>query len=180
MRLQARCKKDCPFLRSEVVSDTLPQGAKPFLREAPRRPSATPLGRLNRAGHLLDGATFIRARPKTKVSCCRSDQAGHSMRPGRPLPGYKLRRFRFRTRHILGRHNKPRRRATSIPPYPQAMSRGGALLQRTFPRPHQPSAEFYQVQAAPSPTARPVQVIHRRPVSLHNFLGRSERTCSQH
>ena len=30
------------------------------------------------------------------------------------------RQFRFRARHILGRYNKPRRRATSIPPYPRA------------------------------------------------------------
>jgi hypothetical protein len=39
-------------------------GAKPFPREATRRPLASPLARLNRAGHLVDGATFVRTRPK--------------------------------------------------------------------------------------------------------------------
>src|SRR5277367_2319410 len=38
--------------------------AKPFPREATRKPSATPLAGLNRAGYLLDGAIFVRARPK--------------------------------------------------------------------------------------------------------------------
>ncbi len=45
-------RRACFSLRWEVVS------------EATRKPSASPLARLNRAGHLLDGATFVRARPK--------------------------------------------------------------------------------------------------------------------
>lgn len=49
------------------------------------------------------------------------------------------------------------------------------LLQRTFPRPRQPNAALLQVQAAPSLTAHPVQVIRVCPFHGVTFLGRSER-----
>jgi hypothetical protein len=71
---------------------------------------------------------------------------------------------------VVNRQNRPRHRATSIPPYPRATSPGGPLLQRKFPGPRQPNAAFLRARAAPSPTARPVQAIRRLPVSWHNHF----------
>jgi hypothetical protein len=95
MRSQKRCKRDCPFLRSEVVSDTLPQGAKPYLRGATQTPSASPLAGLNRAGYLLDGAIFGRARPKRKYPAAYRIKASIACVEGVHCPDISCANFGF-------------------------------------------------------------------------------------